>query len=380
MSNELSILNSQDIEQFYALAQEMGIDIEDTPSIGSGGGRFTPFSIPEGCRFSVTYFDTGKFEWNAPGQPAEIKESFYKIVDNESIDITDFNVIKGYVVGSGFELQPRLSTYINDKTKVTCSCIGYKLNNEYVKALPPVPIRSMHAWVGDEISHTTPDPLVDKFGLVGSRGETCSDCIRNGHSTMTVVDEKGNSKTESCTPRGVLYMVVTELGKATMKAGKKGEDPERIVKTYKVSDLFDDEGNNKEPFLLAINTTGLGIRGAWNNEPRIIGLFHHMSGLERKFKNGDPRRNPLFHLTTISLEKKTNGKKFQPSFDMEPASLADMKMACSIWDKVNPRKEVQTLDPSFYSSFIGEEGSKDNDDYFMSVNAKVVVDDDDFKL
>lgn len=377
MSNELStFLNSGDIEAFFALAQEMGIDVDSSPSISDGGGRFTSFSIPKGCRFSVTYFDTGKFEWNAPNEPAEIKETFYKIVEGEPIDVSDFNVLKGYIVGAGFELQSRLSTYVGDKTKVTCSCIGYKINDEYVKALPPVPIKSMHAWVGDQISHTTPDPLVEKFGLVGSRGETCSQCIRNGHSTMTVVDEKGNSKIESCTPRGVLYMVVTEAGKSTMKAGKKGEDPQKIVKTYSISDLSDDEGNPKKPFLLAINITGLGIRGAWNNEPRIIGLFHHMSGLEKQFSSGDPRRNPMFHLTTISLEKKTGGIKFQPAFGIEPASLKDMKMACSIWDEHVPNREVATIDPSFISGFTGT----DEDKFSASSMLDAQASEDDFEL
>lgn len=371
--SDITTTSNLDIAALFAMAEEMGIDLADSPSISEGGGRFTPFSIPKGNRFSVTYFDTGKFEWNAPDQDADFKESFYKFVDGEAIDITDFNVIKGYIVG--FELQPRLSSYVENKTKVSCSCIGYMNNGEYIKALPPVPIKSMHSWVGDSISYTTPDPLVTKFDLVGSRGETCTNCIRNGHSIMEVETDKG-TKTEVCGTRGVLYMVVTELGKSTMKAGKKGEDPEEVIKTYNVSDITDEEGNKKEPFLLCINMTSLGIRGGWNNEPRIIGLFHHFAGLEKQFKGGDPRKNPFFHFTTISLKKKTDGIKFQPHFSTEPASLLDMKEALKLWESLRPNKEIDTLDKSYISGYEDK-----RTDYSTFSNTEVVdEDDDEFKL
>jgi hypothetical protein len=351
MANEI-VNYDDDVQALFALAEDMGIDL-DTPSISSGGGRFTPFSIPEGNRFSVTYFDSGKFEWNEPGQTAEFKETFFKKAGEELIDVTDFNIIKGYIVN--FELQPRLSTFIEDKTRVTCSCIGYTSGDTIFKALPPVPMKSMYAWVGDGPSYNTPDPLVEKLGLIGSRGESCADCIRNGHSTLEVETGKG-PKTESCSARGVLYIVVNELGKTSMKVGKKGEDPEEVVKTYHVSELTDDEGNPKEPFLLAINITSLGLRGAWNNEPRISGYYHHIAGLERQFKGGDPRRSPLFHLTSITLRKKTNGMKYQPDFAIEVASLKDMKEAKELWQKVNPRKEVETLDQDYVNGFTGSEG------------------------
>lgn len=350
-NNELSVVDN-DLDALLALAEEMDIDLDDTPSVSNGGGRFTPYSIPQGNRFSVTYFDSGQFEWNAPNQGAEIKESFFKKAGDELIDVSGFNVIKGYIVN--FELQPRLSTYIEEKTRVTCSVIGYQHGDTKLKALPPVPMKSMYAWVGDGPSYTTPESLVDSLGLVGSRGETCADCIRNGHSTMEVQTSQG-PKTESCSVRGVLFMVVTEVGKSTMKPGKKGEDPEEVVKTYKVEDLTDEEGNPKEPFLLAINITSLGLRGAWNNEPRLLGYYHHVAGLERQYKGADPRRSPLFHLTSITLRKKTNGTKFQPDFKVEPANLKDMKMSKNLWDELNPRKEVETLDNSLLSGFTGDE-------------------------
>lgn len=357
-SNNLIKYDDDYIQAALALAGEIGINLEETNNFSSGG-NYTKYSLPSGVRFSVTYFDSGKFEWNGENQEPDFKEQFFKKAGDEIIEISDFNEIGGYIVE--FELQPRLANYDEDTktTKTTCSLIGYQTTdmdtgeNLAVRALPPVPLKSMYQWVGDNLSYTSPEPTVDRLGFIGSRGEACATCIRNGHSTMQVNTRSG-PKTESCSVRGVLYMVVHELSKVTKKAAKvAGQDPEEVKTTYKVTDLCDENGVAKAPFLLALNTTSLGLRGAWNNVPRITGLFHHVSGLNREFKGKDPRASMKFHFTTITLRKKTDGNKYQSDFSKYPANLSEMKEAFNVWQAAKPNKDVALISPSEYAGFTG---------------------------
>lgn len=354
-NNDLAVVDDQ-LMLAMQLAEEMGISLDDEPSL-SNSKEFTRYSLPDGVRFCVTYFDSGSFEWNGEGAEPDMKESFYKKAGEELIQMSGFNQIGGNIVH--FELQPRLSTYDDEekKSKVTCSVSGFVTkdldtgNAVVIKSLPSSPLKSMYKWENNNINYKSPDPLVDSLGLVGSRGEACSSCIKNGNSTMEVLTKGGGSRIESCSTRGVLYIVVSELSKVTKKVSKvSGQEPEEVVTTYKVTDLCDEEGNPMKPFLLALNVTALGIRGAWLNEPKIIGYYNYIGGLERQFKSKDVRRSPKFHFTTITLRKKTDGIKYQLDFASHTPDLADVKSSLSLWNEVNPNKNpiIESAD-SYYS-------------------------------
>jgi hypothetical protein len=343
------------------LAQEMGIELDDSPSIsGANYTTFTRYSLPEGVRYTVTYFDSGDFTWNDQNQPSDIKEEFFRKAGDELIPMSGFNEVGGYI--TKFELQPRLGTYSEEekKSKVTCSVIGYQTTDLEtgeqiaIKALPPVPLKGMHSWVDNTLSYVTPDPLVERLGLIGSRGETCTNCIKNGHSTLEVETRQG-PKVESCTARGVLFLVVHELTKVSKRPSKvAGQDPEEVKTTYKITDLCDADGNPKRPCLLAVNITSLGLRGAWSNEPKIIGYFNHISSLERQFNGKDLRRNPSFHFTTVTLRKKAGGTKYQLDFNRFTPELAKVQESLQMWKDQKPNDVIETIDKSAYSNFSGK--------------------------
>lgn len=371
-----SLLANNELEKALELAREMGIDTESTPSLNTSDGN-TRFTLPKGMRYAVTFFDSGKFDWNALDQEPDIKENFYKKAGDELIQM-DFNGIGGYIVD--FELLSRLGTYDEEdkKTKITCSVIGHMTEDVDtgktigIRRLPEVPVKGMYSCVNGSISYTTPDPMVTKLGLIGSRGETCEQCIRNGHSTMEIVTSKG-PKTESCTPRGALYIMVHELYKVTKKA-VKNKEPEEVINTYKVTDLVDEEGNPKAPFLLAINITSLTIRGAWNEDPKIVGYYHFITGLERQYKGKDPRRSPKFHFTKLTLRKKVDGQKYQIHFDMDTPNYEDMRIAHENWKAIKS-DEVEIIPPEQYqgdTSIVSDNN--------ISGITPVIMDDDDFNF
>jgi hypothetical protein len=333
----MSITKIDDPSALLALAQEFDIDLNNSgPSLLTGGT--TKFSLPKGIRFCVGYFDTGTFSWNAEGQTKEFGEEFYRKAGDELVPLTGFNEIGGCIVS--FEVQPRLSHYKDGATETFCSVIGTEClsddgKEQVVKALPSTPLKGMYGWKDNAMDYNTPDGLVAKMGMVGSRGQRCVDCIKSGNSIMPIEKEDGTVIKESCNVRGVLYIYVTEMSLISKKAVGKGKPPEESRKTYTMEELCDESGNPLKPFILAVNITSLGLRGAWKDEPQIIGYFHYIRSLEKAYGN-DPRRMPYFWHTTISIRKKTDGIKFQLHFDKRAQDLNVTRAALNLWNSMKP--------------------------------------------
>lgn len=359
MSN-LAKSESLDADLLLQLAEQFNVNLEpETSSSGNGGGRiYTNFTsiLPNeagegGIRILTSgWMDNGaaaQFVWSLPGQ-REYMEEFE--------EFANINWITGYIVhaeiqSSQTQYDPETRTY-----KSKCSVVGYRdSSGQYVKGLPGYsPLRSMYdGWdkAANKPAYTQPSPMVTELGLLGSKGMACADCIRCGESTFEGVDESGNSKVGECTPRGRLFIYVTEVGRVKKVPPKTpGAEPEIKVTTKTIRELLGVSG-----VLLQINLpTATGLRGNYDkNNPanNVTGYSSYLMQLKIQNKGRSASlANPQMYLTQISIKEPPAGKKSPKNmlhFEVAGAPNVELfKDARTAWTEVNPHKEVEILDPS----------------------------------
>ena len=325
--------------QLVDLASELGIDLgAQSALLHSESSAYTSFPVPEGVRTVVDAFKKDSIEWNLPGQGADFKEKFYIKIGDELVEFGPPHQIGGVVVG--YSQRDHLAHYDGVSLKVECSVIGYTDPAQgMIKELPSIPYKNKYAWGSDKkLDRHTPDAMVEKLGLIGSRKMTCADCIKCGLSYKEVEivgdDGKVETKTIECEPRGKLLIAVTELTKISKKKNPiKGQDPIEELNTKSIYDLYDEDGNPfTAPILVCLTMSKSFIRGAYKSG--IIGYADYVKNLDRNHKEG-PLKNPVFHHTTFRMVK-GEGKStiYQPHFaSMGTPSTDTIRSAMASYQK-----------------------------------------------
>ena len=371
--SDLTVSNKA--SHILSLAEEFGINLQDDMStmLYSGGeSKYTNYRRPKEVR---TIFDAHKLDgvikWTEPdfdGAPSErVAETLYIPRDDgsEPKEINGITELRGLVVN--YQQQDRLSYFDGEKTQTLCSVIGVRnKEGDYVRDLPGHPYGMKYEFEKDrvtgkwKVADTKPDPIVEKLGLVGFRGErvtSCADCIRCGMSTELVagLGENGADKKISCEPRGKLYFAVFEVGFTTKvksdDTGVKGKA--KFVNqftTYEVKDLVDFGGEPIGDFILIeVPMSKSSIQGKYvkgddkkkDLEKSVDGYQSYVRQLAYDYKDPrNPMSNPRVHFTSLTFKKHPFAPTFQANFDtLGVASVEQFKSSLEYWqDEVAPRE------------------------------------------
>jgi hypothetical protein len=326
-----------DANAYLELAASLNIPLDDGHGelLEGESNSYTAFPVPEGVRKVVDAYKKDTIEWNIPGQTSEFKEKFYRVIAGEQVEYGAPLEIGGIIVG--YTQRDHLAHYDGENLNVECSVIGYKHPQDgLIKELPPIPYKNKYAWVDKKLDRMTPDPMVERLGLVGSRKMTCEECIRCGMSFKDVEVKNGDkieTKTIECEPRGQLLIAVSELTKINIKKSPvKGQEPIEERSSMSIYDLVDEDGNPfTKPLLVCLPMSKSFIRGAFKSG--IVGYADYIRNLEKNHKNS-PQKNVIFNFTTIRMRKAEGGVIFQPHFQSYGVpSTDDIKAAVNSYQK-----------------------------------------------
>lgn len=326
-------------EDLLKLAEDLGINLESQSQLLESGSAYTKYPIPDGVATVRDAYKTEQIEWNIPGQGPEFKEAFYINLGGERIQFGPPQEIGGIIVG--YFQKNQFAYYDGENFNSICSVTGYNdPERGLVKGLPNVPCKNIYSWGADKkIDRYTPDPMIIKQGLVGSRGMSCEECIKGGMSFQEVelagADGKTQTKMVECEPRGNLLMAVTEITKITKKPNPvKGGDPIEEKNSKSIFDLLDENGEpHTKPRLIVIPMSKSFIRGAY--KAGVNGYAGYVMDLEKRYRNS-PQRNPIFNFTTLRLVKPPEGRVYQPHFQsMGIPSTEEIKTALSLYERPN---------------------------------------------
>jgi hypothetical protein len=158
-----------------------------------------------------------------------------------------------------------------------------------------------------------PEPSIVDIGMLGSRGESCVTCIRNGHNKT--LDNEG--KTRTCKVDTYVYMYVTDVI-TTVKKGKIGNKSYEDKAIYSVEDVlfktsedeilntsFNEDKTIKDNsgFIVKFTFGPMRIAGKPTATPRALGLDPYLRALKRTYGQDEnvesTLSNPKMWLTTI---------------------------------------------------------------------------------
>lgn len=326
------------------------------------------------------------FEGGHPERPEEkIPVNFY---DGRST--LSPNQLAGYIMY--VQTAPGIKSW-NDQEKrydITCQVIGHSPagapeDAPYMKVLPPIPFSRMFdpSQRGNQKLYT-PNSIVEELGLVGSRGETCASCIRNGRAFKDTgeVYPSGDPNYKVCEPKGYFYMVVTALIEATKN--KKADGVEWDITRFELgkedSPTYTRNGKDiVHPFICVIDLTANSLNGAYvKDQPDITinGPRQYLAKISRDLNTnnslpvGDPRRELGYYPVRISTRRKikANGSPSpfpQLHMDVDIDTNEDVNKqiqdreeekirSIELWKTNSPELKVESLPPSAYSGYKGE--------------------------
>jgi hypothetical protein len=308
------------------------------------------------------WFDGGSFVWNVVYTEEGGNK---KPVTDELLTETNYTRLGGVIVHS--EIKSSLNTPGSTSPKDTvCSVIGYKKKDKdpntgeivekYIEGLPQFPtFLGLGMYGGWNNATKSPDyytasEVVKNFDLVGSRGEKCKDCIKNGHSHLeNGVKKDGTPKYSDCSPYGRLFFYCTHIGTA-----------KRMIK---ISELYPGE----DGILLIISLPyKVGLKGVWDQDAkkRRISYFRYLYEIFSTKSTTVPAsfKDPKILYTMISIEQPVedekasstalkNNKKFltfKPIMNVwtsknREAWKESLNKAHALWNSLNPSKEEKEL-------------------------------------
>lgn len=268
----------------------------------------------------------------------------------------------------------------NQYTKI-CKTIGSYLpikNSEEKKAfsyIPPTPCRTIYDYNSAIATRSYNVADKDLFDYIGSRGESCKDCINNGHSIKEI---EGNLKT--CNLKGNIYMVVTHLG--TTSRGN--------VKLKPVNNYVDSEGNpigdeieytNKEGkkekirvFILNINLSPSSIRGSYDldsNGKRILKVMG--SYTYKTFVQQNNYRISESIVTISKVRDKTYSlTSISPEQNKEENDYEQEKAIVKYFEKESPdiKEIVKPIGDEYISGFT--EINRENKDNINTSRSNII--------
>ena len=335
-------------DELEKLALDLNLGDPEISNVESSGINNVYLTrVPEVRILHPSWMDggaTATFKWTDTNQDRDQVDPLF-----EDHIIHELN---GFIVHA--EIQPFLSLKKDDdedagKPKIICSCVGYKHQGKLVSKLPSDGLKVMYAWDNATESYSTnvPAPIVDSLMLVGSRGKTCSECIRSGDSVI----ETGG-KVSSCAPYGRMFFYVTEIIR-----NKKVKGPDNTVEVVKSSTTIR-EILGKSGLILAINMPGkVAIKGLYNRDPEksINGYAGYVTSLAKKY-GASRRADYRFTGTSISIAPSPPGRKSTKNFlhltQQETFDISLLKDALEEWKNLleinNIDIEGKDLDPSLF--------------------------------
>jgi len=261
--------------------------------------------------------------------------------------------------------------YYNGAYNNICQVAGYrvKAGGELMNVAPSVPMRSMYGYSATEnkLDFKTPSETVSTLDPIGTRGELCSQCIRNGHST----DKNDLGAFISCSPTGYMYVVVTHI--VSMKKGSSVVNGKSIETTtinskqgFKpIGNFFDEEGNPLNNLIICIKLARGSLTGVVSKENpalSINGPIQYLNSLKSLYSNPE-LQDASKHLTLFSnklpIDKDGKSSKYTQvdmrhvsSFyerNLEEYGLADFNneveaaKAMEHWKKARPSIDLQVI-------------------------------------
>lgn len=362
-SNKLAKLDNGAADEFLNLAEELGISLSSEPTYETNNSLYTNYIQPEGVRTLIEMHKTDAFRWNVPGEKKEfVEELYYKSSDGQLQPWGDIKELGGIIVD--YSQRDQLGYYDGEKQVNICQVIGYGLPNNPVKDLPKVPYGNKYNWAvvpkGEKarMDKESPNPIVEKLGLVGMRGNrptSCAECIKCGMSTEEVtVLEKGEEKlkTIECSPKGKLHLAVYEFTRISLRR-VKGGDPQEVKETKHVNELYtlNEEGEGVPldgPVLIQLNVAKSSIQGAYvKDDPAAssIGVEKYFTNLERTYKGANTRKNPLFNFTLVRLKKSPWANTYQTHFESTGMPSTEMiREANALWKSSVPVRSIVSME------------------------------------
>jgi len=303
------------------------------------------------------------------------------------------NQLAGYMMY--VQTSPGLKEWNDAESKYNtyCQVIGHSPSgateeNPYLKVLPPIPFSSMYDYsVRGTARYYSPNSIVEQLGLVGSRGETCANCIRGGRSFRDTGETypSGDPKYLTCEPKGYFYMVVTTLIEATRdkKADGFTWDITRFELGTPDSPTYSKNGTDiVKPFICVMDVSANGLNGSYmKDQPdlTINGPRQYLAKISKDLNTGttlpagDPGRELGYYPMRVSTRYKINKKGGQSprpqvhldvDLDVDKDIEAQLKEreeerlnAIQLWKTNSPELNIEPLPPSAYSGYKGETSS-----------------------
>lgn len=374
----MSDLVKSNNDDLLALAEELNINLDSstTDFYSSVSSKLTNYNKPKNIR---AVFDAHKGDENLKWTPLEVdmnssvREGEFLFVQKEGksdpSDLGNVVELRGIIVD--YQQRDELRYFDGEKTNILCSVIGYNNGDSLVKTLPSMPYGLKYTFEQDALTNkwsvntSKPNPVVDKLGLVGYRGEkvtSCADCIKCGLSTEVIpgIGDGGSDKKIMCDARGRLFMALFEVvvkEKVKQESSVKGKSEwVNTLTTYKVSELLNLDNESIGDFIfIEVPMSKSNIQGKYvknaqgkkDEEATIVGYESFCKGLSYQFKNSrDPLRQSKFHYISLSWRKATPlAMTSQAHFVSLGAVTADQfRSAHKEWEMIVPVREIETLE------------------------------------
>jgi len=160
----------------------------------------------------------------------------------------------------GFIIEPKFGFRLFDSEEKRSICnttslelpSGMKVENQMPM---PLPIYSPQ-----KFGTSQPADALHKWGLMGSRGKSCAECVLAGENTKSYTDAAGKPQTDSCGLNSKVLFYVTQVGINKYNAATRSTS----VSWVNVVDLKDDEGQPlyQTPFILTMQISRMPVTKA----------------------------------------------------------------------------------------------------------------------
>lgn len=208
--------------------------------------------------------------------------------NEEDIIVSSITHIEGRIMA--MPTHPDFSIWDSSKDVYNkiCTCIGSELKDEQSDTLEPysivrsLPSKTLYDY--EAVKSKTfdiPNPTLQDY--IGSRGQTCKDCIRDGNSKQLI-----DGKIHTCKLKGEVYLVATHLASSA-----------KIPKLKPISSFVDSDGNPIGKLVKYTNNKGE------EEEIRVLTLAILLSPSSIRGKN----------------ERDQNGKWYTKIMGSHPASI-----------------------------------------------------------
>ena len=351
---------------YLDLAAELNIDINtitDNIDINTSKSSLNTYftSLPKDIVVrrlnSASYQDSQEMRWAYPGQDDQKLFEQFEGVNGVIVRL------QGVVLQHQAQLDHSYWDEANSKYVRFCNSVGYKRTYpdgsiKLIQALPENVCLKGVTEYGDPPNR--PLPIVDKLGLVGKKGMTCSECIRAGLHSQEV---EGKDRPVTCSPTGQLIFYVT--GFTTRVLSNKGGKVTSTFNDYTVKELMDDTG-----FILIIplkaKSTRRGIWDASTKQWTSVGyeamvnnlIYKHSKDLSNapvgKRDTIAMKMSPYFQTIIISIvppNPEDKNPKASLNFAVkEIPDLGAIKAARKYWQQINPAGEINVLNEGDFSN------------------------------